>query len=33
MRWTSLHKITISLPLAVLAALSLVAINEAGFQR
>ena len=33
MRWTSLHKITISLPLAVLAAFSLVAINEAGFHR
>ena len=33
MRWTSLHKIAISLPLAVLAALSLVAINEAGFHR
>src|SRR3990167_3133048 len=33
MRWTSLHKIAVSLPLAVLAALSLVAINEAGFYR
>ena len=33
MRWTSLHKITISLPLAILAALTLVAINEAGFSR
>jgi len=33
MRWTSLHKIAVSLPLAVLAALSLVAINEAGFHR
>lgn len=32
MRWTSLHKIAISLPLAVLAALALVGINEAGYQ-
>jgi len=33
MRWTSLHKIAVSLPLAVLAALALVGINEAGYQR
>ena len=33
MRWTSLHKIAVSLPLAVLAALTLVAINEAGYHR
>lgn len=33
MRWTSLHKIAISLPLALMAALAVVAINEAGYQR
>jgi signal transduction histidine kinase len=33
MRWSRLHKIAISLPLAVLAALALVSINEAGYLR
>jgi len=33
MRWSQLHKITISLPLAIFAALTLVVINEAGYQR
>ena len=33
MRWSQLHKIAISLPLAVLAALALIAINESGYQR
>lgn len=33
MRWTSLHKIAISLPLALMAAMAVVAINEAGYQR
>ena len=33
MRWPSLQKIAISLPMAMLAALALVGINEAGFRR
>ena len=33
MRWPSLHNIAISLPMAMLAALALVGINEAGFRR
>lgn len=33
MRWPTLHKLALSLPLALLAALTLVAINEAGYQR
>lgn len=33
MHWPSLQKIAISLPMAMLAALTLIGINEAGFQR
>ena len=33
MRWPSFRKIAISLPLALLAAVALIAINEAGYQR
>lgn len=33
MRWTSLHRIAVSLPLAMLAALTLIGINEAGYHR
>ena len=33
MRWPTLHKIALSLPLALMAALTIVAINEAGYQR
>ncbi|NMM77716.1 histidine kinase [Acidovorax sp. SRB_14] len=33
MRWSQLRKIAVSLPLAVLAAITLVSINEAGYQR
>lgn len=33
MRWPTLHKFALSLPLALLAALALVAINEVGYQR
>ena len=32
-RWSRLRKLAFSLPLAVLAAITLVGINEAGYQR
>ena len=33
MRWSQIRKMAISLPMALLAALVLVGINEAGYQR